>query len=409
MRFDNKTSISLEDFFEAYYQCRKRKRRTINALEFEVDYEANLVRLWKEVNSRKYEIGKSICFIVTKPKIREIFAADFKDRIVHHVVMMKLEPLFEEIFIEDNYNCRKNKGTLYGVKRLFEKIRECSNNYTEDCYIGKFDIQGFFMSIHKPTLWKMLKEFVNEKYNGKDKDILLWLVEKIIMNCPQYKCIRKSHIKMWDRLSKNKSLFTCGDDYGLPIGNLTSQCFANFYLHGFDIMLENKFKYYGRYVDDFYIICKNKYIISSYIPIIKGYLWDNLNVRLHPNKIYIQHYKKGVKFTGSVVKYNRMYTSNSTVSNAYMAINRFNGEISVENIEHFVQSLNSYWGFMKHYSSYNIKVKIFKLINYNWFKYMRYNLSRHIFEIRNKYKENSVVKYDLSNRFQFCEKYYSFA
>lgn len=408
MRFDDEASISLEDFFEAYYQCRKRKRRTINALEFEVDYEANLVRLWKEVNSRKYEIGKSICFIVTKPKIREIFAADFRDRIVHHVVMMRLEPLFEEVFIEDNYNCRKNKGTLYGVKRLFEKIKECSNNYTEDCYIGKFDMQGFFMSIHKPTLWKMLKEFINDKYNGKDKDILLWLLEKIIMNYPQYGCIRKSHIKMWDRLSKNKSLFTCGDDYGLPIGNLTSQCFANFYLHSFDIMLENKFKHYGRYVDDFYVICKKKRIISSYIPTIKCYLWDNLRVRLHPNKIYIQHYKKGVKFTGSVVKYNRMYINNSTVSNAYMTINRFNDEISAENIEHFVQSLNSYWGFMKHYSSYNVKVKIFKLINYSWFKYMRYKLSRHIFEIRNKYKENKNVRYDLNNRFQFCEKYYSF-
>ena len=154
---------------------------------------------------------------------------------------------------------------------------------------------------------------------------------------------------------------------------------------------------------------ENKYIISSYIPIIKGYLWDNLKLRLHPNKIYIQHYKKGVKFTGSVVKYNRMYTSNSTVSNAYMAINRFNNKINDENAEHFVQSLNSYWGFMKHYRSYNIKVKIFKLIDYNWFKYMRYNLSRHIFEIMDKYKENSVVKYDLSNRFKFCKKYYSFA
>lgn len=408
MRFDDEASISLEDFFEAYYQCRKRKRKTINALEFEVDYEVNLVKLWKEVNARKYKIGKSICFMVTKPKIREIFAADFRDRIVHHVVMMRLEPLFEEVFIEDNYNCRKDKGTLYGVKRLFEKIKECSNNYTEDCYIGKFDMQGFFMSIHKSTLWKMLKEFINDKYNGKDKDILLWLIEKIIMNCPQYGCIRKSHIKMWNRLSKNKSLFTCGDDYGLPIGNLTSQCFANFYLHSFDIMLENKFKYYGRYVDDFYVICKKKRIISSYIPTIKCYLWNSLRVRLHPNKIYIQHYKKGVKFTGSVVKYNRMYISNSTVSNTYMAINRFNGKISAENIEHFVQSLNSYWGFMKHYSSYNVKVKIFKLISYSWFKYMRYNLPRHRFEIRNKYKENSVAKYDLNNRFQFCEKYYSF-
>ena len=116
MKFDTLASIPLEDFFIAYYQCRKRKRKTINALQFEVNYEENLVKLWREVNSRKYEIGRSICFLVTRPKLREIFAADFRDRIVHHVIMMRLEPLFEEVFIEDNYNCRKGKGTLYGVK-----------------------------------------------------------------------------------------------------------------------------------------------------------------------------------------------------------------------------------------------------------------------------------------------------
>ena len=186
MKFDKETSIPLEDFFEAYYQCRKRKRNTINALLFEVDYEANLVELWKDVNSRNYKIGKSICFLVTRPKLREVFAADFRDRVVHHVIMMRLEPLFERVFIEDNYNCRKGKGSLYGVNRLRDKIKECSNNYTEDCYIGKFDLQGFFMSIHKPTLLEMLKNFINRKYEGDDKDLLLWLVEEIVMNCPQY-------------------------------------------------------------------------------------------------------------------------------------------------------------------------------------------------------------------------------
>jgi len=98
------------------------------------------VKLWEEVNSRNYNIGRSICFLVTRPKLREVFAADFRDRIIHHVIMQRLEPLFEEAFIEDNYNCRKGKGTLYGIRRLHQMIKECSNNYTEDCYIGKFDL-----------------------------------------------------------------------------------------------------------------------------------------------------------------------------------------------------------------------------------------------------------------------------
>lgn len=397
MKFDDLTSIPLEDFFIAYYQCRKRKRSTINALEFEVDYEANLVKLWKDVNSGKYEIGKSICFLVTRPKLREIFAADFRDRIVHHVVMMRLEPLFEAIFIEDNYNCRKGKGTLYGVKRLHEQIQQCSNNYTEDCYVGKFDMQGFFMSIHKPTLWKMLVAFIEENYFGNDKRVILWLVKQIVMHCPQYNCIRKTPIHMWDRLAKNKSLFTCGDEYGLPIGNLTSQCFANFYLHWFDLYVKDNFKYYGRYVDDFYIICEDKRKISEFVRNISQYLNLRLMIKLHPDKIYIQHYKKGIKFTGSVVKGKRIYSSNSAVSNIYMAIHKFNSEIDLNNAEHFVQSLNSYWGFMKHYSSYNIKLKVFQQINYKWFEFILYNASRHKFEMRKKYKNNISIIKDLKN------------
>lgn len=392
MKFDEETSIPLEDFFTAYYQCRKRKRRTINALEFEVNYEENLVKLWKDVNSRKYNIGKSICFLVTRPKLREIFAADFRDRIVHHIIMMRLEPLFESIFIEDNYNCRKGKGTLYGVKRLHEQIRQCSNNYTEDCYVGKFDMQGFFMSIHKPTLYKMLKEFIESSYNGKDKELILWLVHKVVMNCPQYNCIRKSFIGMWDRLPKNKSLFTCGDDYGIPIGNLTSQCFANFYLHNFDLYVKDEFGYYGRYVDDFYIICKSKRKIISFIPRMNDYLFNNLYIKLHRDKIYVQHYRKGVKFTGHVVKHKRIYTSNATVSNMYLAIYRFNHEIELNNVEHFVQSLNSYWGFLKHCESFNIKRRVFKLINYKWFSLVLYNITKDKFEIRRRFKKRQIIQ-----------------
>lgn len=409
MRFDEETSIQLEDFFKAYYLCRLRKRRTINALEFEVNYEENLVKLWRDVNSRKYEIGKSICFIVTKPKIREIFAADFRDRIVHHVIMMRLEPLFEEVFIDDNYNCRKGKGTLYGVKRLHEQIRECSENYTKNCYIGKFDMKGFFMSIHKPTLWKMLSEFIEEKYNGKDKDILLWLVKKIVMHCPQYKCIMKSPKTLWNRLPKNKSLFTCGDEFGLPIGNLTSQCFANFYLHWFDIMVKDEFGYYGRYVDDYYIIYPNKERIKQYVNIMGNYLKNNLKITLHPHKIYIQPYKNGVKFIGSIINGNRVYISNSTISNFYISLYRFNHNIHQRNIEHFIQTANSYWGFMKYCYSYNIKIRLFGLINPKWFTYTYYDNDKCKFSIKQLYCKKYIALKNSKTRYKLFQEYYSFA
>lgn len=370
-RINKPVLIPIEDFFQAYFDCRKRKRKTANALKFERDYEENLVKLWKEVNNRKYKIGKSITFIVTRPKYREVFAADFRDRIVHHIIMQRLEPLFEESFIDDCYSCRKNKGTLYGVTRLSEKIKEASNNYTEECWIGKFDIKGFFMSIHKSILWSMTRDYVEKNYQEKDKELLLWLLEKVILHSPQLNCIKRSAEHLWKRIPANKSLFTCDPDCGLPIGNLTSQCLANFYLNEFDHIVSKKFNgFYGRYVDDFYIISKNKKDILDYIPVMKDWLWNNLKLRLHDKKLYIQRYEKGVVFIGSVIKKNRIYFGNASKGGLYSAIHRYNvmcvdKDIAIE----FVNVLNSYLGFMKYQRAYKIKLKIKGMIELKWYNY----------------------------------------
>lgn len=359
--------ISLEEVFEAYYECRRNKRRPANALLFESDYESNLVKLHHEINTMTYEIGKSITFIVTRPVKREVFAADFRDRIVHHLIARRLEPLFESVFIDDNYNCRKGKGVLYGVKRLREQTRECSENYTRECYIMKNDIQGFFMSIYKPLLWKMLEKFILEKYKGDDIDLLLYLTKKVVLHNPELNCIRRSPLWMWNDVPKNKSLFTNGKDYGLPIGNLTSQIFANFYLHDFDLRMKERFGYYGRYVDDFYTISRDKQALLDITPVIRKELKDERGLTLHPKKLYLQRYEKGCKFTGSVVKGDRMYIGNQTVANMINSIRKFNETMEPEK---FISSMNSYLGFLSHYSSYAIKRKIVKIINpklYNFF------------------------------------------
>ena len=154
-----KPQIELQELFEAYYSCRKNKRNTTNALSFEIDYESKLIQLCNEINNGNYQIGKSIAFIVNKPVKREIFAADFRDRIVHHLLINKLNPLFEQEFINDSYGCRVNKGTHFGIKRVDQFIRKCSQNYIKDCYVLKLDIQGFFMHINKDILWEKLKIF----------------------------------------------------------------------------------------------------------------------------------------------------------------------------------------------------------------------------------------------------------
>ena len=102
----------LEDLFRAYYDARKNKRNTINQLKFEINYEQNLLQLYDDLVNRTYKISSSICFIVYKPVQREVFAADFRDRVIHHLIYNYVNPVFESIFIGDSYSCRKQKGTI---------------------------------------------------------------------------------------------------------------------------------------------------------------------------------------------------------------------------------------------------------------------------------------------------------
>ena len=247
--------IELSELFEAYEGCRKNKRNTMNAIAFEVDYESNLIALCDDINHGTYQPGRSIAFIVNKPVKREIFAADFRDRVVHHLIINKLNPLFEKTFIYDSYACRQERGTHFGIKRLDRFIRQCSHNYTQDCYVLKLDIQGFFMAIDKRVLWAQLQSFIIDQYCFADKDFLLSLCQKIIFNNPTKNCHIKGSQRHWQDLPRDKSLFYSAPDCGLPIGNLTSQIFANFYMNDFDHFIKHGLgvRYYGRYVDDFVV------------------------------------------------------------------------------------------------------------------------------------------------------------
>ena len=370
--------IELEELFTAYFECRKNKRNTTNALAFEIDYENSLVQLGEEINSGTYKIDRSIAFIVDKPVKREIFAADFRDRVVHHLIIGKLNHLFEKQFIHDSYSCRVEKGTHFGIQRVDRFIRQCSANYTKDCYILKLDLQGFFMSINKNILFAKLEKFIKEKYQSTDKDLLIKLCKQIILNDPTKNCIIKGYKSDWDNLPQTKSLFHSKPNCGLPIGNLTSQVFANFYMDSFDHFVKHdlKIRYYGRYVDDFVIVHEDKEYLRNLITKLSEYLQSELQTTIHPKKIYFQHYSKGVKFLGTVILPNRIYIADRTKGNFYNAIEKQNQiardhKPSKEEQQAFQSSMNSYLGIMKHYKSYKLrKEMIFKNLSAWWWNYV---------------------------------------
>jgi len=366
----------LIDIFNAYYDARKNKRNTLNALNFEMDYEHNLFQLYEEIISGKYKIKPSICFINFSPVQREIFAADFRDRVVHHLIYNYISPIFEKTFINDSYSCRKGKGTHYGIKRIDKFIRSCSENYHKDCYILKLDIRGYFMSINRKLLYRTVYNTLLKYGNNLETQshmslnfdllLILDLMKQIIFNDPTNNCLIKGKKIDWDGLPKTKSLFYANADCGLPIGNLTSQLFGNVYMNEFDhfVKKELDIKYYGRYVDDFVIVHRDKNYLKMLVPIIRNYLYENLTIELHPKKIYLQHFSKGVQFLGVIIKPYRIYVSKRTKGNFYEMIHKWNNIINKKNClskeekHKFLCSVNSYLGIMKHYKTGNLRSKI---------------------------------------------------
>lgn len=376
--------LSIEELWNAYEDCRHRKRNTESCAKFEFNEARNIYDLWKDLNNKTYEIGYSNAFVVTRPKLREVFAADFRDRIVHHLIILKTLPLFESNFIADTYNCRKQKGTLYGISRIKEKILQ-----HKDCWVLKLDLQGFFMSINKELLRRNLKEFIFSHYKGENVQEIWWLMEMIIMHNPVHKCIIKGDRTKLESLPTNKSLLKGDGTKGMAIGNLTSQIFANFYLSALDEYLSaNPEIGYGRYVDDF-IIIGDKIELLKILHNLKDWLWNNLKVQLHPDKIYLQHHTKGVAFTGSIIKPDRTYINNRTVGNCTATILHYNNlpqDKLEQEIERFAQRFNSYMGFLVHHKTYNLRWMLWNLISDHVKKYVYMTNQMQTLKVRNKYK-----------------------
>lgn len=363
--------VEYEELYDAYIDCRKRKRSSANCQQFEIDATRKLWQLWKDLNNGSYTIGRSIAFIVHHPKDREVFAADFRDRIVHHLIIRRIEKLLEEEFIEDSYSCRKGKGTLYGIERCEMYMREVSENYTKKAYILKGDFKSFFMRINKPKMYQAICDLLDKRgnFDEESKAFMKHVIRLIVFNRPQDNCIRKQPKSAWKCLPKDKSLFSCEADYGVPIGNLTSQIFANLFMSAFDHWIKDTLgiKEYGRYVDDFYVVMLYSQVLVALIPQIREFLSD-YGVTLHPHKVSIQEVEKGIQFLGQVIKPYGRLVARKTVGTLYTKLQTFDdfiewhkvhGErLSEEDIEYIVSSVNSYYGYFRQSKSYRLRKKI---------------------------------------------------
>lgn len=339
----NDVDVTVDELLCAYYDCRKRKRNTINALKFETNLERNIMDLYRELMDGSYQPGTSICFVVTRPKPREVWAADFRDRVVHHLLYNRIADRFHKSFIADSCACIPGRGTLYGAKRLERKIRSITQNWSKRAYYLKLDLANFFVSINKNILRDLLARKIAEPW-------IMRLAETILFHDPRQNVKIKGAEKLLNLIPPHKSLFNQPAHLGLPIGNLSSQFFANVYLDSLDQHVKHhiKAKHYIRYVDDMILLHEDPQWLNSAKLKIGNFVNLRLHLQLNPRKTILQPITRGVDFVGQIIKPWRRVNRKSLLQNAASALESKTGE-------DLMMSANSYLGLLRqatrsHYS-----------------------------------------------------------
>jgi len=260
----------------AYKKARKGKTRKKYVLEFEKNLRKNLQQLQFELMALAYKPKPLKTFTLRDPKTRKISKSNFRDRIIHHALCNIIEPIFERGFIYDSCANQKGKGNLFAVNRLYQFMRKVSrsgkikgwfNNNQIKGHCLKADIKHYFQEVNHKILIKILKKKINDKNTMN-------LISKILKN---------SH--------KTR---------GMPLGNLTSQFFANVYLNELDRFVKHKLriKYYIRYVDDFIILHNSKKQLKQWRKEIDKFLKQKLKLELHPDKSRLIPLSQGIDFVG---------------------------------------------------------------------------------------------------------------
>jgi len=371
----------LSDLHQAYYDASKHKGKKTYVVHFARNLESNLIALCDELYERRYKPQPSTCFIITDPKKREVFAADFRDRIVHHLYYNYTHALYERTFIQDSYSCIKGRGTHYGIKRLEGHIRKESQNYKEPCYVLKMDIRGYFMHINRERLLSLCLDTLHKMANHRvlkrvpttwgetiDMNFVEYLTREIVLLDPSLGCRKTGKDEDWVDLPKDKSLFYSPENCGLPIGNLTSQLFSNVYMNALDQYMKRELgcRHYGRYVDDFYVVGADKDWLRGLISKVRVWLQDVLGLVLHEGKIILTNIRQGVEFLGADVLPYRIVASSTCKTRMKSKlqllaewVKQSRGEVTYRIIaEHLQASLNSFCGVLAHGRNYHNRLTL---------------------------------------------------
>jgi len=340
-----------------------------HAALFEQHAEAEILHLERELIDGTYRPGRSICFVVTEPTVREIFAATFRDRVVHHLLYNHLMPVFEPLFIHQSYACRPGRGTRRAVSDLQRSLRVLTSNNHRAAHCLHLDIQGFFMSLKKDILFRLIKKRIHHPD-------LLWLSSVIIFHDPLENFMRKGDANLFALVPPHKSLFHVKRGQGLPIGNLTSQFFANVYMNELDQFAKHRLKirHYFRYVDDLLLLSHDPDELLAWRDRIDAFLRDRLELELHPKKQKLCEVGQGIDWLGYIVSPDHVLVRRRVVKRfkkTLFLLNKKLGESAPpesgqsaipprELLEHILASINSSFGHFVYANSFRLRAQLWE-------------------------------------------------
>ena len=366
--------ISAENLFLAWDEFKKGKLKKKDVLAFEWNLEKNIFDLQHDLQYHTYKHSVYTSFTITDPKQRKIHKATVRDRVLHHAIFRVLNPLFEPAFIAHSYSCRVGKGTHKGINDLAKILNRVSNNNTRICYALKCDIKKFFDSVNHTILLRIIERKVADSN-------AMWLLREIIASfykSPEYQLqlfdsagTNRERERERERESPSTALRIeerVNSGVGIPIGNLTSQLFANIYMNQFDYFVKHslKVKHFVRYTDDFIIVSNSREYLADLVAVITKWLRSNLKLELHPNKITIHKFSQGIDFLGYTLlpKYRLLRTKTKRRIFKKLKQKVIGGKTGMVSHESANQSLSSYLGVISHANTYNLSQD---LLNQFWF------------------------------------------
>lgn len=354
-----KDICDLENLIKAYYFARRGKRSKLRICQFDFFLESNLIKLKYFLTTNKYLPSPYAHFIIYDPKTRQVAAPAFCDRVLQHSLVSTIDPLFEKRFIYDSYACRKEKGTHFGAKRIkkFLMAARCINGKEKEIYVLQCDIHKFFQSIS----WDILLSIISKTINCHQT---VNLIEKIVTTHERTLGKDPIQLSIFSFTGFDNEAVSVTDRRGLPIGNLTSQLFANIYLNELDHFAKEvlRERWYARYMDDFLIIHHDKNHLLEVRDKIKIFLEKTLNLRLHSKKMVIKNVREGVPFVGYRIFYDHILVRSSTLSHIQKKYKKKlklfqQGQISREELRQTICSISGHFNHANAHNLYSFMIK----------------------------------------------------